>query len=173
MATDSNATSPLEVAEIGLDRLDDLRQLWLALHHHHVAIGSWPLVTDDDVSWRQRRRQYDAWLRADEAFILLAERGGQPVGYAVVHLQEGPDDTYPLGSRYAEIYTLSVAPEARGQGIGSLLLDAIDQRLAALGIQNVAVAAMVENEPALRLYQRRGFVPREVVLYRFGDTEDS
>jgi ribosomal protein S18 acetylase RimI-like enzyme len=60
-------------------------------------------------------------------------------------------------------------PEARGEGIGGRLLDAIDERLATLGIGDVVVAAMVENEDALRLYERRGFVRREVVLYRFGE----
>ena len=91
----------------------------------------------------------------------------------VVHLGEGLDDTYPWGERHAEIYTLSVAPEARGQGIGSRLLDAADQRLAALGIVDVAVAAMVENEDAISFYRRRGFAPRELYLYRIGTAPES
>ncbi len=159
---------PVAITEIGRDRLDDLRELWLALHRYHAEIGSRPLVTDEDSSWQRRRAQYDAWLHADEALILLAERQGESVGYAVVHIQDGPDDTYPLGNRYAEIYSLSVAPAARGQGIGSALLDAVDGRLMALGIEDVAVSAMVENTAALKLYARRGFVPREIVHYRFG-----
>jgi ribosomal protein S18 acetylase RimI-like enzyme len=101
--------------------------------------------------------------------VLVAGDVAAPVGYAVVHLHDGSDDTYPIGDRWAEIYSLSVAPQARGQGIGTQLLDAIDERLAALGIRDVAVSAMVENEAALRLYQRRGFVPRETVLWRFTD----
>jgi ribosomal protein S18 acetylase RimI-like enzyme len=157
------------VVEIGPDRLDELHDLWLALHRHHVRIGSWPLVSDEAAAWVRRRAQYEEWLRAGDGVVLMAERAGRPAGYAVVHLQRGPDDTFPLGDRWAEIYSLSVAPDARGEGIGGRLLDAIDERLAALGIVDVAVAAMVENEDALRWYQRRGFVPREVVLYRFGE----
>lgn len=159
---------PVPIVEIGRERLDDLRALWLALHRHHAEIASRPLVANASLSWARRRARYEAWLRASEAFILLAERGGQPLGYAVVHLQEGPDDTYPLGERYAEIYSLSVAPAARGQGIGSALLDAVDERLHALGIEDVVVSAMVENSAALRLYASRGFIPREIVHYRFG-----
>lgn len=169
--TEADPGEALVISEIGRGRLDELRELWLTLHHYHAEIGSRPLVSDDDFSWRQRRRQYDAWLQAGEAFILLAERWGQPVGYAVVHLQDGPDDTYPLGERYAEIYSLSVAPAARGQGIGSALLDRIDDHLLALGIEDVAVSAMVENAAALRLYARRGFAPREIMHYRFGRRE--
>jgi ribosomal protein S18 acetylase RimI-like enzyme len=158
----------VRINEIGADRLDAVKELWLALHRHHAAIGSHPLVTDESASWERRRAQYHAWMTNGEAFLLLAESGANPVGYALVHLQDGPDDTYPLGERYAEIYSLSVAPEHRGQGIGSALLDAVDETLATLGIVDVAVSAMVENEAALRLYTSRGFAPREVMHYRFG-----
>jgi ribosomal protein S18 acetylase RimI-like enzyme len=159
----------VRISEIGVSRLAELRDLWLALHRHHHAIGSWPLLDDEALSWDRRRAQYEAWLAAGEAFVLLAEREGRPVGYAVVRLHNGPDDTYPLGARYAEIYSLAVAPEQRGHGIGGALMDRIDAELHALGIRDVTVAAMVENDAALQWYMRRGFAPREIVLYRFGD----
>ena len=161
----------LSIVEITNDRLDELRELWLALHRHHAEISSQPLLADDAASWRRRRARYERWLRDGEAFVLLAECEGSPVGYVAVHLEDGPDDTFPLGKRFAEIYTLSVAPEARGQGVGTRLLDAVDTRLAALGVRDVTVAAMTENEDALRFYERHGFMRREVVLYRFGAAE--
>src|SRR5262245_13650115 len=99
------------IVEIGPDRLAELRDLWLALHRHHAEIGSRPLVADEEVSWQRRRALYERWLKAGEAFALVAERQGEPVGYAVVHLHDGPDDTYPVGARWAEIYSLSVAPQ--------------------------------------------------------------
>jgi ribosomal protein S18 acetylase RimI-like enzyme len=156
------------ISKIGVDRLEEVRDLWLALHRYHGEIGSHPLVADEDFSWQLRRAQYERWLEAGDAVLLLAERDGEPVGYAMAHLQDGPDDTYPLGERYAEIYTLSVAPEYRGQGIGGRLMDSIEARLGELGIQDIAVSAMVENASALRFYARRGFAPREVTHYRFG-----
>lgn len=160
--------TPVTIAEIDSIRLDDVRELWLAVHRYHREIGSQPLNADEAVSWEARRGLYDRWLRSGEGFLLLAQRDGAPVGYAAIQFHEGPDDTYPVGERWAEIYSLSVAPEARGEGIGTALLDAADERLAALGIHDVAIAAMVENEAALRLYERRGFVRREIYLYRFG-----
>jgi ribosomal protein S18 acetylase RimI-like enzyme len=161
--------SKVTISEIGVDRLDSLRELWLALHRHHAAIGSQPLVTDEDLSWQRRRALYESWLLSQQAFVLIAGTCDEPVGYAVVRLHDGPDDTYPVGASWAEIYSLSVDPQARGHGIGTLLLDAIDERLTALGIHDVTISAMVENESALRLYQRRGFVPRELMLWRFAD----
>lgn len=155
------------IVEIGPGQLPELRDLWLALHRHHADVGSRPLVDDEDLSWQRRRAQYEEWLRNEEAFVLVAGDVSTPAGYTVVRLHDGPDDTYPVGERWAEIYSLSVAPEARGQGIGTQLLEAIDARLGTLGIHDVAVSAMIENDAALRLYQRRGFVPREIILWRF------
>jgi ribosomal protein S18 acetylase RimI-like enzyme len=166
-----NGDATVVISEIGVERLEDVRDLWLALHRYHGEIGSRPLVADEDFSWQQRRAQYQRWLEAGDVLLLLAERDGQPVGYVLAHLQDGPDDTYPLGERYAEIYTLSVAPEHRGQGIGGLLMDRVEAQLGYLGIRDIAVSAMVENASALRFYARRGFAPREVKHYRFGQSE--
>ena len=163
---------PFIISEIGPDRLDAVYDLWLGMHRHHAAIGSHPLVTDEATAWQRRRALYHGSLTAGEAFLLLAEAATEPVGYAIVHLQTGPDDTFPLGERYAEIYSLSVSPQHRGQGIGSALLDAAEARLAAMDIVDIAIAAMVENEAALRLYASRGFIAREVVMYRFGTIPD-
>jgi ribosomal protein S18 acetylase RimI-like enzyme len=157
------------IVKITADQLSTLRDLWIALHRHHADVGSRPLVDDDDLSWQRRHALYEAWLRNEEAFVLVAGDTTAPVGYAVVRLHDGPDDTYPVGERWAEIYSLSVAPEARGQGIGTQLLDAIDERLTTLGIHDVAISAMVENDSAIRLYQRRGFLPRELILWRFAE----
>ena len=81
-------------------------------------------------------------------------------------LHDGPDDTFAVGARYAELYSLSVAPEARGGGVGTALMDALDERLTELGIADLSIAVMAGNEDALRFYRRRGLVPVEVVLWR-------
>lgn len=157
------------IARAGLDRVDDLRELWLALHHHHHEVSALqPLVDDDALSWERRRADYLSWLGAGDALLLIADEDSKPVGYALVRTHDGPDDTWPLGSRWAEIYSLSVLPEARGRGVGTALLDAIDGELERLGIVDVAVAVQVGNRDAQRLYERRGWRPGETVMYRFG-----
>jgi len=160
----------ITISLAGPDRLDELRELWLAMHHHHQQVAVLqPLVADDEISWRRRRTRYLDWLHADdEALLVIADRGPMPVGYAMVHLVNGPDDTWPLANRYADIYSLSVTPDARNQGIGTRLLDYIDAELTRLGITDVQLAVMVGNDQAQRLYERRGFRPAETVLYRFG-----
>jgi ribosomal protein S18 acetylase RimI-like enzyme len=85
-----------------------------------------------------------------------------------VCIENGPDDTYPVGQRYAELYSLSVAPQLRGRGIGTRLLDFVDDELARRSIEDLKVAVMVGNTDAERLYERRGLRLAELVLYRFG-----
>ncbi|MBV9192947.1 MAG: GNAT family N-acetyltransferase [Solirubrobacterales bacterium] len=157
----------LEVA--GVERVDELRELWLHLHHHHRSVvGTLPLIDDDELSWQRRRALYIARISSGTGFLVLAINRDVVVGYAVVCIQEGPDDTFPVGERYAELYSLSVAPDRRGQGIGTRLLDFVDDELARRSIVDLTVAVMVGNDDALRLYARRGLRPGELVLYRFG-----
>jgi ribosomal protein S18 acetylase RimI-like enzyme len=47
-----------------------------------------------------------------------------------VKLAVGLDDTWPMGERHAELYTLTVAEAARGRGVGTRLMDAVDAELA-------------------------------------------
>jgi ribosomal protein S18 acetylase RimI-like enzyme len=156
------------ISPAGAERLDDVRELWLALHRHHRATAALPVVADDEASWLRRRATYQEWLGAGEALLLLASSGERAVGYAVVHLLPGPDDTWPVGERHAELYSLSVAAEFRGRGIGGQLMDRVDAELDRLRIRDLQIAVMVGNSDAQRFYERRGFRPGEVVLYRFG-----
>lgn len=149
--------------------LDALEPLWIALHRHHrtVVPSTAMLVDDDSVSWSRRRALYRGWMATGDALVLVARRGGAPVGYAVAHLHNGPDDTFAVGARYAELYSLSVTPEARGGGgVGTALMDTLDERLAELGIADLSIGVMAGNEDALRFYRQRGLVPVELVLWR-------
>lgn len=149
--------------------LDRLRPLWLALLAHeraHSAFDGWH--DDDGASWRARRATYAAWLAEGDALILTASDGGAVVGYVAAHLQDGPDDSFALGDRWAEVYSLSVDPALRGRGVGTVLLDALDAHLADAGVRDVCVAVSVGNDGARRFYERRGLRPVETVMWRLG-----
>jgi ribosomal protein S18 acetylase RimI-like enzyme len=92
----------------------------------------------------------------------------EPIGYALVEVMEGPEDTWVSGDRLAELQTFAVAPAWRGRGIGTLLLDRVDAELAKLDIRDVLVAVLEGNSNARRLYERRGFRPVMTTLARFG-----
>ena len=55
------------------------------------------------------------------------------------------------------IECLAVAPEKRGQGIGTLLLTAVDELAKAKGFDAVRLEVVDTNPNAQRLYERQGF----------------
>jgi ribosomal protein S18 acetylase RimI-like enzyme len=57
-----------------------------------------------------------------------------------------------------EIAKMAVAAEARGRGYGDLLMDAALRFAAAAGAQRIIIVSNTRLEPAIRLYEKHGFV---------------
>jgi ribosomal protein S18 acetylase RimI-like enzyme len=165
---DTAPPDDLVIAVAGSGRIDGLEPLWLALHRHHRAIAAVPVQPDDRLSWELCRANYRRHIDAGEGFLVVADRPAGLVGYAMVLLRSGPDDTYPFAGRFAEVLTLVVSPDERGGGVGGRLLDAVDAELDRRGIRDQVIAVMAGNAAAQRLYERRGFVPGEIILFRLG-----
>jgi GNAT superfamily N-acetyltransferase len=153
------------IALAGLERVDELRPLWLQLHHHHASVSRVQPFVDDATSWTVRRKGYVEILGAG-GFVLVAEDDDGLSGYALVKIHEGGDDSWALAERWGEVWTLVVDERRRGGGIGGALLDAVDAELAARGVHDLMIGVMEGNDAARRLYERRGLVPGWLQLYR-------
>lgn len=152
-----------------VDDIPELRDAFLSLHDHHRRTSLVALTEPDERAWKARAATYHQHFGEGRALLHLARIEGRCLGYAFTVLHDGSDDTFPLGAGYAELYTLAVLPDARGAGIGTSLLDAVDAELAARKVPHLSVAVMACNEAAIRLYRRRGLVAGELVMYRIGD----
>lgn len=86
--------------------------------------------------------------------ILLAVDGENVVGVAVCF--EG-FSTF-AGQPLLNIHDLAVTSEYRGQGVGTLLLDAVAARARELGCCRVTLEVDSDNPGAKKLYERAGFV---------------
>ncbi len=159
--------SPEEtIRELRPDELERLEPLWLALQDHHSRIS--PRLAGmtkraPEQSWIRRRSKYQRWLGDPETFVLVAERDDELVGYAFVTIGPGYA-SWDSGDRLAELQTLSVTPAQRGHGLGSRLLGAVRQRLAAQAVAHLAVTSAVTNVDAHSFYQRHGLVTAHVIL---------
>lgn len=157
----------------GAEVIDRLEPLWLSLHAHHRAVAPELAMYDDARSWQLRRDCYRRWIAEPGSFVLLAEEGDTLVGYAFTHVFGGPDDTWVSGERIAELETLSVAAGYRGRGVGTRLLDAVDARLAELGIGDLYISTLAANTSAQRVYERRGLRPLMVKYARLAASPTS
>ncbi len=102
-----------------------------------------------------------AWLEARDQRhpVLVAERGGTVAGW-------GSLNVFNPRPAYAHVadFSVYVAREHRGLGIGDALLGALEDRARALGYHKLVLAAFPHNAPGMRLYERHGF--RTVGVYR-------
>jgi len=141
----------------GLERIEELEPLWRALYEHHALVGREVApVREFADSWRHRRVQYERWLSEGESVLLLAQREGRVVGYAMVRPGPGAA-TWDPGERVLEIETLSVLPEERGGGVGHALIEEAARVAREEGADFMDVGLVFTNEGAYRFYEREGF----------------
>ncbi|MFC4868337.1 GNAT family N-acetyltransferase [Streptomonospora arabica] len=164
LATKSHGGVPtLRFRYLGTADVDELADLWAALHERHTATA--PHLEDiitrvtADESWRRRREQYLAWLSEPETLAVVAERGGAPVGYAMVTVRENQQGSWDRGTRVAVVQTLAVRPDHGGTGVGSGLLEELRRQVGAMGIQDLELTALATSAEDIRFFEQEGFRP--------------
>ena len=101
-----------------------------------------------------------ALLSSQFSDFLLAEVAGQALGILQINYRLSTWEVAP----YAVIEDFYLAPQLRGQGIGTRMLDYACGRAEARGSMFVEAALHPEDRTARRLYQQFGFLdtPRSV-----------
>lgn len=98
------------------------------------------------------RAELKAYMRHRGSFTLVASDtattdGEKTIGgFLVAH-----------GGSIGHIVTIDVIPSARRFGVGSLLLEAAEEKLQAAGSHAVGLETAVDNTPALAFYKRHGY----------------
>jgi ribosomal protein S18 acetylase RimI-like enzyme len=159
----------LEIRRGGAGDIERLEPLWRAMWEHHSSLPAMPGVRSLEDSWSHRRHEYEEWLGGPDATryaLLLAERDGAAVGYAMVSVGGGAATWGALGERTAEIESLSVLGAERGSGVGKALVESAVAFAREHGAGSVLVAAAHSNEDALRFYEREGFSDFYVLMAR-------
>jgi L-amino acid N-acyltransferase YncA len=102
-----------------------------------------------------------AWLlgRDERHPVLVAERDNTIFGWASINVFN-PRGAY----RYVADFSVYVAREARGTGVGSALLREVIAEAKRLGYHKLVLAGFPFNDAGVALYRKMGF--REVGIYR-------
>ena len=85
----------------------------------------------------------------------------------IIFLVEGDEEVIGMVGAFArdeepatrQLYGMWVAPEARGSGVGASMVEAVIEWSRAGGADEVKLWVVESNLPAVRLYQKAGFVP--------------
>ena len=95
------------------------------------------------------RRSMRNFLRSDAAVILLDECDGRLRGHVLVR--------FNARHRIARIYSIAVAPEYQGQGVGAGLVKAAEAAAKARGRRLVRLEISVDNIASQTLFRRAGY----------------
>jgi ribosomal-protein-alanine N-acetyltransferase len=98
---------------------------------------------------RMSERQWHRHLGSLSADVLVAVRERRIVGAAVVFRRRGSD--------IARLYSIAVAASERGNGIGAVLLDAVEQAAHRQGSRRLRLEVRSDNLAAQRLYESHGY----------------
>lgn len=103
---------------------------------------------------RMSRRSVQHFLKAPTARVLVAESGSAAMLGNLIGLRRA-------NSRAMRIYSVVVAPEARGLGIGQKLVAALETIAADEACDRVTLEVRTDNAAARALYAKLGY--REIV----------
>ena len=154
----------ITIERLPAERLDELEPLWHAMLDQVVLEDSVVPIRPAAESWPLRRAVYVELLQRPEAFALVARRGEDLIGYAMVKIEDA-DAVWYTGSLQANLESLALLPDERGKGLGTRLLDAVDEELAKLRVTDLTIGVDVNNAGAKRFYERRGFKGGFLLMY--------
>lgn len=125
-----------------------LFQLYSSTRLHEIAPFGWPAQQQEAflrMQFNAQQHWYGTAYAGAENKVIEIE--GSPVGRIIVL----------RGQDAWQLLDISLLPELRGRGLGTELLQSLIQECAAAGA--VLSLQVLRSNPALRLYQRLGFVP--------------
>jgi ribosomal protein S18 acetylase RimI-like enzyme len=100
-------------------------------------------------------RYFASEIENADVVLLMAERGGVPVGYAYARLE--PRSYNELLDACGKLHDVYVDESARGLGVGEALVRGVIARLEEKGAPRVVLLTAIQNEAAQRLFARLGF----------------
>lgn len=121
IATDSEGQEPIGLAERELAAGEWYPEelsiaWWVASREADAAYAAWKARPDRDCYAAYVAATDQSRFAEGQAFLVIATRGPRPIGYAMVLIRTGPDDTWPIGERYGELHSLSAAPPSGAAG---------------------------------------------------------
>jgi ribosomal-protein-alanine N-acetyltransferase len=123
----------------------------------------------EGIAYSKEEMRY--FLRRPSAIALVGEGGpGSGVeGFIIA------DHFRPRRSQQSmgRIITIDVLPKARRSGLGSRLLDAVEEELQAVGCAYVSLEVAVDNQAAMRFYKKHGYSGLKILPRYYLDSIDA
>ena len=146
MPNDPHRIAPLTIERLGAG--DGVRLRAIRLRSLRDAPDAFATTLEEACAWAA-----DNWNRQlEQLATFVASARGSDLGLVRGALDGQFRDT-------AYLISMWVAPDARRQGVGSALVDAVVQWARTQGSRRLLLDVGEANAPSIALYTRKGFVP--------------
>ncbi|HEY0255423.1 MAG TPA: GNAT family N-acetyltransferase [Kofleriaceae bacterium] len=112
-----------------------------------------PMALDEVATVEDERARLETFEDHPRALVLVAERDGELLGELTIRA---------ISPRRAVAHVaslgMSVRADARGQGVGTALLESAIEWAKTAGIIRIELYVYARNAPAIALYEKAGFV---------------
>lgn len=143
---------------------DAVADMWVDLAADQRSHGS-HLLADPN-----RERVREAAVRGIVTDSLLVAADGEDlVGFVTFEVESG---VYEQDVRRGFVENVYVVPDRRGEGVGSVLLAAAEDRLRERGCETFSLEVLAANHGARRFYREAGYEPHRVQFERSADARD-
>lgn len=142
----TGTTQPANIEYLGAGNGERLRSI--RLRALHDAPDAFATTYEQAVSWPP-----ETWeQQLEELATFVATVNGVDVGLVRAAAHEHLNDA-------AHLISMWVAPEARREGVGSALVDAVADWARTRGFTRLFLDVVETEAPAVALYTRKGFAP--------------
>ena len=111
------------------------------------------------------RRQMLYLMTYAKGAFLVARHDGLLAGYIALITSQRHNT--------GRVYSVAVSPQYRGAGIGSALLDKAIKFARIMELKAIFLEVRMDNDSAISLYEKKGFVKRSVKLNYYEDGADA
>ncbi len=148
-----NTTSRFSIRDARADERAVIQELTLAAYAEFATIMA-------PTAWAALRQALQAGLEAEGTVErIVADQDGALIGSVLLYSPTA--NAYGdavAGAGWPELRLLAVAPAARGQGVGMALVEECMRRAQHAGANALGLHTSESLRPAIRMYERMGFV---------------
>ena len=105
----------------------------------------------EGIAYPEEEMRY--FLERRSAITLVAENGGHVQGFVIADRFRSRRGAHSMG----RIITIDVIPDAQHTGVGSLLLNGVEEKLKRAECDYVSLEVAVDNQKAMRFYKKHGY----------------
>ncbi len=102
-------------------------------------------------AFRFDRRSMRRFAEARGALVVIAEDDSAMAGFVIVQIEGNGAE------RYGYVVTIDVSPELRRVGLGGCCWREAERQVTAAGVGRMGLHVAVDNEAAIRFYERLGY----------------